>query len=116
MSLLLLHRIALTLKPLRSACLLLALGGGIGIVLGVMDTGSTDSVLLRMSLLFTLWMLMLHAYIQLFQTIPSPVLPGLPWWDRCKQQMGLWAYRGLAAAVLLVGLALLSLSLKLLFL
>jgi len=56
---------------------------------------------------------MTYACIKLFQEIPSPVLPGLHWWDRLGQRVHLWGYHLLALSVLLVGVGLLSLSFKL---
>jgi len=77
------------------------------------ESRAMPSSTLRLSLLFSLWMLLLYSFVQLFQEIPSPVLPALPWWDRVKQRLHLWAYHLLAVAVGLVGLILFSISVKL---
>ena len=116
MLLLYFQRIALFLSPLRPWCLGLALMGGIcaGFALGGHD--NAQAIGLRLSILFTLWMLMTHACIKLFQDIPSPVLPGLNWWERLRQRLHLWSYHLLALGVLVVSLSLISLTLKLWFL
>ena len=108
-----LQRIARTLLPLRPWCLWGALAGGICAFWTLVQVNNPHATLLRISLLFTLWMLMTHAYIKLFQDIPSPVLPGLSWWERWRQKAGLWGYQLLGIGVLLVGLSLFSLSIKL---
>ncbi|HWK54348.1 MAG TPA: hypothetical protein VNR18_08265 [Hyphomicrobiales bacterium] len=108
-----LHRLALRLRPLRRGCLAVA---ALSIALGLFALGDlthTQSTLLRLSLLFSLWMLMLYAFIQLFQRIPPPILPKLPWWERVWQRLHLWLYHLLAVAVLVAGLALVSISMKL---
>jgi hypothetical protein len=111
-----LHRLARLLWPLRLWCLALALAGAAAAGVALGETRATPSATLRLSLLFTLWMLLLYSYIQLFRQIPSPVLPALPWWERARQRLHLWCYYVLAAGVAVTGLILVGISLKLWFL
>jgi cytochrome b561 len=85
-----------------------------GIALG--EAQATPSTALRLSLLFTLWMLLLYSFIHLFRQIPSPVLPALPWWERARQRLQLGSYYLVAYGVAVTGLILVSISLKLWFL
>jgi hypothetical protein len=111
-----LHRLAVFLWPLRRWCLTLALASAALAGVALSEAAAMPSAALRLSLLFTLWMLALYSFIQLFQHIPSPVLPALPWWERARQRLHLWCYYVLAFVVALVGLILVSISLKLWFL
>jgi cytochrome b561 len=109
----LLHRLARWLGPLRRWCLALALVGAVLAGLALGEARAMPSAALRLSLLFTLWMLLLYSFTQLFRRIPSPVLPALPWWDRARQRLHLWCYYALAFAVAVTGLILVGISLKL---
>jgi hypothetical protein len=111
-----LHKIALALLPLTAASLLLtALGCGM-VVLTLLTDSAAQSPLLRVAILFTLWNLMVFAFVRLFQAIPPPVLPQLGWlekaWLRCK----LGFYYLLALTVIATGIGLVTLSVKLLLL
>jgi hypothetical protein len=111
-----LHKIALALLPMTTFSLVLtALGVGM-VVLTLLTESDAQSPLLRVALLFTMWNLLVFAFVRLFQAIPAPVLPHLGWlekaWIRCK----LAFYYLLAFAVIATGLGLLSLSFKLLLL
>jgi cytochrome b561 len=111
-----LHKIALALLPLTAASLLLtALGSGM-VVLTLLTESEAQSPLLRVAILFTLWNLMVFAFVRLFQVIPPPVLPHMGWvekaWLRCKHGF----YYVLAFAVIATGTGLLGLSMKLLML
>lgn len=108
-----LHRLALRLSFLRRWCLVVAAISIAVSVFALGDMAHTQSSLLRLGLLFSLWMLMLYAFIQLFQHIPPPLLPHLSWYERLLLRLHLWAYHLLAVAVLVAGLWLLSLSMKL---
>ena len=109
-----LHRVALALQPLSKACIFLTLLGAGMVVLALLDTTETQSSLLRIAILFTLWNLMIFAFVRLFQHIPPPVLPQLGWLEKLWLRCQIGFYYLLAFGVLGIGLSLVSLSLKLL--
>lgn len=111
-----LHRIARRLLPLRSACMALACGGAALTGFALLTTRHFSGLLLSIAILLTLWPLMLFACIQLFQHIPAPVLPLDKPLERLRSSVRLWLYHLLAALVGALGLVLLSMSMKLLFL
>lgn len=111
-----LHKIALALLPLTTASLLLTALGSTMVVLTLMTDSDAQSPLLRVAILFTLWNLMVFAFVRLFQAIPPPVLPQLGWLEKCWMRCKLGFYYLLALAVIVTGLGLISLSLKLLLL
>ncbi|MDR2212640.1 MAG: hypothetical protein LBE21_03310 [Pseudomonadales bacterium] len=109
-----LHQLARRLWPLRRACLALVLVSAVMLMFFTLsETPAAPSRGLRLSLLFTLWMLLLYSFIHVFQRIPSPVLPALPWWERARQRVYLWCYYLLAVCVLVAALLLVNVSLKL---
>lgn len=108
-----LHQVARRLWPLRRWCLVLALLSAGAAGLALTESSAVPSTSLRLGLLFALWMLLLYSFIHLFQQLPSPVLPKLPWWERMRQHLHLWFYRLLGVAVGLTGAILLSITVKL---
>ncbi|MES2624050.1 MAG: hypothetical protein V4628_02105 [Pseudomonadota bacterium] len=116
MLLLRIHKFALRLKPLRFWCLLLVVAGVVLIGYALLIAENASSSLLRMAIVMTLWSLLLFAFIQLFQNIPAPVLPKDRFIDRVRSHIKLGLYQLLAVGVALVGVVLLSMSLKLLLL
>jgi hypothetical protein len=111
-----LHLIARRLLPLSSACLLLALAGVLMAIYALVTTRTMPALFLSMAIVLTLWALMLYAFIQLFQQIPAPVLPRDSYFERLRSRLLLWLYHLLALAVGVLGLTLLSMTMKLLFL
>jgi len=107
-----LHLLALRLAPLRPWCLVLAVPGLALILHALTDDGAND-LLLRLALVFTLWVLQLFAFLSLFQSIPPPVLPKDRWWERLRARIRLAACHLLVLLVALTSLGLLSISLKL---
>ena len=110
-----LHRIALWLLPFRMVFLLLALLALLGGLYAAITDNAVYSVQLRLFLIFSLWALMLFAFIQLFRRIPPPVLPGLGFFERLRDRLRLLLYQGLALFVAALTLFLVAMSLKLLF-
>lgn len=71
---------------------------------------------LEPSLVFTLWGMMLFAFIQLFQRIPPPVLPHDDFITRLGTRMILACYTLLAFLVVLVSCILVWMSYRLIYL
>jgi hypothetical protein len=111
-----LHKLARQLLPLRMWSLLLALAGVSLIVFALLGTEDQNSSLLRIAIVMTLWALLVFAFIQLFQTIPAPVLPKDRFIERLRSHVKLALYQVLALAVVIIGVMLISISLKLLLL
>lgn len=108
-----LHRLALHLAPLRPWCLALAIPG-LALILYILAGNGTNNLLLRLALVFTLWGLLLFAFLSLFRKIPPPVLPHDRWWERLLARIRLAACHLIVLLVALATLVLLSISLKLL--
>jgi hypothetical protein len=109
-----LHKLALELRPFLPLCYFLGFGGsGLTLYL-VFGDKAASSQLLGVVLGLTVWALLLFAFIRLFQSIPSPVLPGDSFFERLLSRCKLALYHLLAVGVLLMGLALGAMSLKLL--
>jgi len=108
-----LHKLALELRPLLPFCYLLGFGGTVLTGYLLFREAASSSQLLGIALGLTVWALLLFAFIRLFQSIPPPVLPGDTFlerlWSRCKLAL----YHVLALAVVIIGVVLLSMSLKL---
>ena len=111
-----LHQFALCLLLVRSLCLLLACAGFGASIYALLAAESQHSQLLRIALVFTLWSLLLFAFIQLFKNIPAPVLPKDRWFVRFRTHIKLALYKLLALGVACLGVMLISMSLKLLLL
>jgi len=111
--LLTLHRVALRLRPLRHACLLLAAGGFASGLFAALQYQVLWSWQLRLSLILGFWALMVYAFLQLFRELPPPVLPQLGLFERLRDRLRILVYQGLALLVLGLGLLLLQMSLKL---
>lgn len=109
-----LHRLALRLLALRPFCLALAAGGLLSGIYAALSDNSPWSWQLRLSLILSIWSLMLYAFLQLFRELPPPVLPQLGWFERLRDRLRLLAYQALALLVLGLTLLLLQMSLKLL--
>ena len=108
-----LHAIAIRLQPYRRIFLLLALLGLLSGVYAAISTQDTFSWQLRLSMVFALWSLMLFAFIQLFHTIPGPVLPKLGFFERFRDRAILFLYRALALFIAVLTVLMLQMSLKL---
>ena len=109
-----LHKLAQRLQPLLPWCLVLASCCVALVVVLLFRSGAVPSPALAIALALALWALLLFAFIRLFQTIPPPVLPKDSWFERWRSRAKLLLYHLLAAGVLTLGLALISISLKLL--
>lgn len=109
-----LHRLALRLQVLRPFCLLIAAGGFLSGLYAAMQGTAQWSWQLRLSLILAFWALMLYASLQLFRSLPPPVLPQLGWFERLLDRLRLLLYQGLAMLVVALSLLLLQMSLKLL--
>lgn len=107
-----LHRLALQLAPLRPWCLALAIPG-LALIVYALTAPDANGPVLRLALVFTLWVLLLFAFLSLFRDIPPPVLPHDRWWERLHTRLRLAACHLLVLLVALTGLGLLSISLKL---
>jgi hypothetical protein len=108
-----LHKLAVGLLPLLPFSLALALGGVALSIYALVGSGASPSPLLGLALILTLWALLLFAFIRLFQTIPAPVLPQDRFFERLWSRTRLLLYHLLALGVVVLGLSLISMSLKL---
>lgn len=109
-----LHKFALRLRPLQPWSLVLVLVSIVLASVELFEDGVNPSLTLGIVLALALWALLLFAFINLFQTIPAPVLPKDTWFERLRSRTKLALYHLLAFGVLVVGLMLISMSLKLL--
>jgi hypothetical protein len=109
-----LHKLALELRPLLPFCYLLGFGGAALTLYLLFRQSASSSQLLSVALGLTVWALLLFAFIRLFQSIPSPVLPGDSFFERLWSRCKLALYHVLALAVVIISVVLLSMSLKLL--
>ena len=82
----------------------------------LLGTENQAPLLLRVAIVMTMWSLLLFAFIQLFQTIPAPVLPKDRFVERLRSRIKLGLYQLLAVAVVAVGAMLVSMSVKLMLL
>jgi cytochrome b561 len=89
--------------------------GGLALATVVLfQIDATPSLALGVALGLAVWALMLFAFIRLFQAIPPPVLPKDTFFERLRGRCKLALYHVLAFGVLLVGVVLISMSVKLL--
>ncbi len=89
--------------------------GGLALATAVLfQIDATPSLSLGVALGLTVWALLLFAFIRLFQSIPPPVLPKDTFFERLRGRCKLALYHLLAVGVLVVGAAVLSMSVKLL--
>jgi hypothetical protein len=107
-----LHRLARWLRPLLKICRIVGFGAVIVVVLLLLRKDASTSAL-SLALGMSLWALMLDAFIRLFQTIPPPVLPHDSFMERFVTRLRLALYHVLAVSVVLLAVALLAMSLKL---
>lgn len=114
MLLLRLHRLAGRLQRLRRFLPVLAGAGFLAALLSLRGQDELHSLALRLSLVFSLWCLMLFAAIRIFHVLPPPVLPLDRWYVRALARIRIACYQGLAIFTLLVGLLVVQLGLKLL--
>lgn len=110
-----LNRLARRLYPLRLVFPLLAVCGILSGVYAAISAQDTYTWQLRLSLIFSLWALMVFACIQLFGAIPSPVLPNLGFFERLRDRLKLLLHQALVLFVIVLTALLLQMSLKLLF-
>jgi cytochrome b561 len=109
-----LHKLALQLRPLLPWCYAVGFGG-LGLAAAVLlQIDAKPSLALAVALGLTVWALLLFAFIRLFQAIPPPVLPKDTFFERLWSRCKLGLYHVLAFGVIIIGLALVSMSLKLL--
>ncbi len=109
-----LHKLALQLRHLLPWCYVLGFGGLALATVVMFQTEATPSLSLGVALGLTVWALLLFAFIRLFQAIPPPVLPKDSFFERLWSRCKLALYHVLAFGVLIVGVVLVSMSLKLL--
>lgn len=107
-----LHKLALRLRPALPWCYLVGFGSAACAVAVLFRENSTQ-LALGLSLGLSVWALLLFAFIRLFQTIPPPVLPKDSFLERLWSRIRLGLYHLLALGVVIIGLVLVSLSLKL---
>lgn len=112
MLLLHLHRLARRLRPVLPLCFGAACVG-IALALFLLLRAEPSTELLSLALGLSVWAILLYAFIQLFQSIPPPVLPKDRWIERAWGRCRLALYHVLAVAVLIIALVLVSMSLKL---
>lgn len=111
-----LHRLAVAIFPARKFFLFLA---GAGLLSGLYAAVAVDDLYswqLRLSFVFALWALMLFSFVQLFRTIPPPVLPKLGFFERLAGRLRLLPYHVLGLVIIGLTLLLVQMSLKLLML
>lgn len=116
MFLLSLNRLALRLQPLRTAA---AVTTGIGwaVMVWILVAGKEEhSLLLRVTLVVTLWSLLLVAFISLFQTLPPPLLPALKWHERLLLRVRIWVFQLMGLMFLALVLSIAGISVKLMLL
>jgi cytochrome b561 len=109
-----LHKLALELRPVLPFCYLLGFGGAAFTAYLLFRESAHSSQWLGVALGLTVWALLLFAFIRLFQSIPPPVLPGDSFFERLWSRCKLALYHVLAFGVVIIGVVLLSMSLKLL--
>ena len=112
MLLLRLHRLALWLRPVLRLCRFVGFGAAvIAVVLLLRD--DMPAAWLSIALGLSLWALMCDAFIRVFQSIPPPVLPQDSFGERLIARLRLALYHALAISVVLIAVALVAMSLKL---
>lgn len=84
-------------------------------VLAVLLLDATDEHTLgvRLSLIISLWALLLFAFISLFNTPPPVSLPALRWQDRWLAKLQYWLFCAMALSYGVVVVMVLGLSVKL---
>ena len=116
MNLLLLHKWALRLLPLRVPSMAAAALSWLALAVLLIDASDTHALSVRLLLIFSLWALVLFAFVSLFKTPLPVVLPALRWQDRLLLRLQNWLYYLMAISFALLGLAVAGLSVKLGFL
>lgn len=116
MFLLTLNRLAHRLQPLRTPCAIIT-GLGWAVMVWVLVAGKDAySLLLRTTLVVTLWSLLVFAFINLFQTLPPPPLPALKWHERLMSRIRLWLFYVMSGVFLALVLSVGGISVKLMML
>ena len=108
-----LHQIAMRLRFMRIPGLVVGIGSAALTVYLLLSNSQATNDYLELFILMTLWGLMLFAYIELFQKIPSPVLPHDSFLERIVTRLKLFAYGVLGALVILASIMLFWLSFRL---
>ena len=111
--LLFIHNLARRLHWSRPVAVLLSITGLAGTAASLFVSGGSLGHLLEPSLVLTLWGMMLYATLQLFQTIPPPVLPHDNFLTRLGTRIILALYSLLAFLVVLLTCVLVWLSFRL---
>lgn len=109
-----LNKLALRLFAFRKTFLVLAAIGLVSGLYAAVTDNDLESWQMRLSLIFSLWALLLFSYAQLFRKIPPPVLPNLRLMERLRDRFRLVCAQVLAIFVVIVTLVMLQMSLKLL--
>ena len=116
MNLLHLHKLALRLLPLRVPSMAAAALSWLALAALLLDATDSHALSVRLLLIFSLWALVLFAFISLFKTPLPVVLPALRWQDRLLLRLQNWLYYLMAISFGLLVLAVAGLSVKLGFL
>lgn len=116
MLLLTLNKAAIRLLPLRTACAIVTAMGWLVLVWIMVKSAEENSLLLRLTLVITLWSLLLVAFISLFQAVPPPPLPALKWHERLGMRLRLSLHYFMAIAFLALALSVLGITAKLILL
>jgi hypothetical protein len=111
-----LHKFARTLLPLRKWFMIFAMLGVLVSAVVLLREARMDSPLLRITIVLTLWSLLLFAFIQLFQNIPAPVLPKDRFIERLRSHVKLGLYQLLALGIAALGIVMVTMSFKLMLL
>ena len=116
MTLLQLNKLALRLLPLRLPSMAAAALSWLALAALLLDSTDTHALSVRMLLIFSLWALVLFAFISLFKTPLPVVLPALRWQDRLLTRLQSWLYYLMALSFAVLVAAVAALSVKLGFL
>lgn len=111
--LLALHRLARRIRWCLPVTIVLGFAGLAGALVSLFFDGGRLGHLLEPSLVLTLWGMMLFSFIRLFQTIPPPVLPHDDFMTRLGNRIILALYSLLAFLVVVVAVALIWMSVRL---
>ena len=111
-----LHQLALKIRWCRKLAIVTGMAGLGGVIFSLFVAGGSYGHWLEPSLVLTLWGMMLFAFIQMFQKIPPPVLPGDDFITRLGSRIVLACYSLLALLVIVVSIILMWMSYRLIYL
>lgn len=116
MLLLTLHRLALRLRPLRTASAVVTAVGWVAIMWVMVKGEDEHSWFVRATLALSLWALLLFTFTCLFQTLPAPSLPALKWHERLLTRIRLALTYLMTFAFIVLALAVCGMTAKLMML